>query len=54
MDEGITLISREAYAELLNDLDIGILDIYCEKSGLKVIINNGRITDYTIKKEVIA
>lgn len=52
MDEGNALMSREDYAELLNDLDIGILDIYCEKCGLKVIINNGRITDYAIKKEV--
>ena len=52
MDEGNTL--REAYVEFLNDLDIGILDIYCRNCGLKVIINDGKITDYAVKKEVIA
>lgn len=45
------VMSKETKIEFLNDLDFAILDIYCRHTGVEVVIEDGRITDFICEKE---
>lgn len=49
----IVMVNKEAKVSFLNDLDIELLDIYCEKVNVELTIEDGAITDYERRKEEI-